>query len=269
MTGWTTQAVLAAAAAWTWTPAGSTTVAPGDYELTMFPGHLRASFPVEVQWSRSERPVAELVGEIAGHVRSFGHGEVYWMVSDATRPAGTEAELARRGAALVETCQVMAWDLTGGVPELGPSPGVRTEVVDGEAALRAADVVNTEVWGDGQPLREAAFAITLAEVRRGLAGWSGFRVVGYLDGEPASYGGCTLVDGVARLWGAGTRAKLRGRGAYRAVLARRLALAREHGATLALVKGRVETSAPILSRAGFTVYGEQRCYRLDVSGGTT
>lgn len=39
-------------------------------------------------------------------------------------------------------------------------------------------------------------------------------------------------------------------------------LARAHGATLALVKGRVETSVPILRRAGFTVYGEDRCYRL-------
>ena len=30
---------------------------------------------------------------------------------------------------------------------------------------------------------------------------------------------------------------------------------------LALVKGRVETSGPILRRAGFTAYGDERCYR--------
>jgi hypothetical protein len=42
-------------------------------------------------------------------------------------------------------------------------------------------------------------------------------------------------------------------------------LAREHGATLALVKGRVLTSAPILLRAGFADYGEERCYWLPVT----
>ena len=48
------------------------------------------------------------------------------------------------------------------------------------------------------------------------------------------------------------------------MLAERLRLAREHGATLALVKGRVLTSAPILLRAGFADYGEERCYWLPV-----
>jgi hypothetical protein len=43
-----------------------------------------------------------------------------------------------------------------------------------------------------------------------------------------------------------------------------MAVARERDATLALVKGRVETSAPILRRAGFALYGEERCYRLDL-----
>ena len=38
-----------------------------------------------------------------------------------------------------------------------------------------------------------------------------------------------------------TLAASRGRGSYRAVLAERLRLAREHGATLALVKGRILT----------------------------
>jgi hypothetical protein len=34
------------------------------------------------------------------------------------------------------------------------------------------------------------------------------------------------------------------------------------------VKGRVETSAPILRRAGFRGYGEERSYRLALDGGT-
>ena len=42
-------------------------------------------------------------------------------------------------------------------------------------------------------------------------------------------------------------------------------LARAHGATLALVKGRAETSGPILLRAGFAEYDEERCYWLPLS----
>ena len=49
------------------------------------------------------------------------------------------------------------------------------------------------------------------------------------------------------------------------MLAERLRLARDHGATIALVKGRIETSGPILLRAGFTDYGEERCYWLPIT----
>ena len=86
-----------------------------------------------------------------------------------------------------------------------------------------------------------------------------------MGGEPVSTGGCTLAGDVAQLWGAITLPASRGYGAYRAVLAERLRLAREHGATLVMVKGRSLPSAPILFRAGFTDYGEQRCYWLPVS----
>jgi hypothetical protein len=103
------------------------------------------------------------------------------------------------------------------------------------------------------------------EAVRDLAAWSSFRVLASVRGEPASVGGCTLRGEVAQLWGAVTLREYRRRGAYRAVLAERLRLARAHGATLALVKGRVETSGPILLRAGFTGYGEERCYWLPLT----
>ncbi len=54
----------------------------------------------------------------------------------------------------------------------------------------------------------------------------------------------------------------RGRGIYRALLAARLEYAVRHGATMALVKGRVETSGPILRRAGFAAHGQERSYRV-------
>jgi predicted acetyltransferase len=88
--------------------------------------------------------------------------------------------------------------------------------------------------------------------------------VAYVDGEPACSGGCTVVDEVARLWGAATRPHVRGRGAYRALLAERLRRAAQLGATVGLVKGVVDTSGPILRRLGFTGYGYERRYRLDL-----
>ena len=86
-----------------------------------------------------------------------------------------------------------------------------------------------------------------------------------VDGQPVTTGGCTLAGEVAQLWGGMTLPASRGRGSYRAVLAERLRLAREHGATLALVKGRILTSGPTLLRAGFADYGQERCYWLPVS----
>jgi hypothetical protein len=70
---------------------------------------------------------------------------------------------------------------------------------------------------------------------------------------------------VARLWGGGVVPEARGRGAYRAVLAERLRYACEQGATLALVKGRVETSGPVLRRAGFAAHGQERSYVLTLA----
>jgi GNAT superfamily N-acetyltransferase len=120
------------------------------------------------------------------------------------------------------------------------------------------------VWDEHRDWTAADVTAELAGIRGSLAAWSDFQVVVYADGEPAATGGCGLVGDVARLWGAGARTKFRGRGIYRMLLAARLALAREHGATLALVKGRVATSGPILRRAGFTGYSEERSYCLPV-----
>lgn len=92
----------------------------------------------------------------------------------------------------------------------------------------------------------------------------GVVVVAYLDGRPVGTSGLTLTDDrVARLWGGGVLEDARGRGAYRAMLDARLRWAVERGARMALVKGRVQTSGPILARAGFAPFGEERSWLLD------
>lgn len=88
--------MLAAAAAWAWVPLDATQVLTGDYQLVSYPAHYSIA-PVRVLWSRSTRPVGELISEIAGHALAWGHREVEWDISAATRPASTEAELLSRG----------------------------------------------------------------------------------------------------------------------------------------------------------------------------
>jgi Acetyltransferase (GNAT) family len=127
----------------------------------------------------------------------------------------------------------------------------------------AASAVTVQGWERTEP-DDVELASQLDEAIGDLATWSSFRVVAFIGGQPVSTGGCSLAGEVAQLWGAVTLPAARGRGSYRTVLAERLRLAGEHGATLALVKGRVLTSAPILLRAGFADYGEERCYWLPI-----
>ena len=65
-----------------------------------------------------------------------------------------------------------------------------------------------------------------------------------------------------RLWGGAVVPEARDTGVYRALLDHRLRAGVAAGCRMALVKGRVETSAPVLLRAGFQQYGEVRAYRL-------
>ncbi len=151
--------------------------------------------------------------------------------------------------------------MTNGLPKVGDDLGLHGVLVADEPTLRAADAVSKEVWA-GEGLTEETVAKRLTELSQPISARGSFSVVAYVGDEPAATGGCTLAGEVARLWGAATRPDLRGRGAYRAVLLKRLDVARQHGATLGLVKGRVETSGPILRRIGLKAYGQERLLEL-------
>lgn len=267
MTKWTADAVRAAAAAWIWVPPDAQQVVTSEYQLIAYPSHY--VHPTKVAWSKTERPPAQVIAEVLRQVRAWGRDRVYWWVSADTEPAATEPVLLEHGATLADTVQVLAYNLAGGMPELDlpvrtkpDQPGPQAELVRDERTLRASHLVSEEVWDEHRDWSEAEFAADLAGVREALGSWSDFQVIVFVDGQPAATGGCGLVGSAARLWGAGTLPEFRRRGAYRQLLFTRIATAREHGATLALVKGRVATSGPILRRAGFTPYGEERCYCL-------
>jgi hypothetical protein len=249
-----------------WRPDGSIEVLADGYRLIRYPDWaLDPSLPAaQVTWSRTGRPAAEVIDEVTVRVRRWGLPGVAWWVSDATRPASTEARLRELGGTRIDAVQILARKLDGDLPDLAVPADVSVELVDDERTFRAASMVTVRGWGRKEPTG-AALARDFAEAIGDLETWSSFRVLASVRGQPASVGGCTLRGEVAQLWGAVTLREHRHRGGYRAVLAERLRLARAHGATLTLVKGRVETSGPILLRAGFAEYAEERCYWLAVT----
>ena len=266
MSSWTAQRVLDAAAATEFVPEGAIEVRTDDYRLVRHPDWVLGPTlgAAQVTWSRTTRPLDRVIDEVAGHVRGWNLPGVAWWVSAASQPAGTEEALRARGAGLIDAVQVLARELGGDLPRPGLPGDVVAELVRDERTFRAASAVTVQGWQRAEP-DEAETAQQLGEALQDLATWSSFRVVAFVEGEPVSTGGCTLAGEVAQLWGAVTLSASRGRGAYRAALAERLRLARDHGATLAMVKGRGLTSAPILLRAGFADYGEERCYWLPLS----
>ena len=259
----TPQRVLDAATIMEWQPDDGIEVLTEDYRLIRYPDWaLDPSFPAaQVTRSRSGRPVGELIEEVLAYVRGWGLLGVAWWVSAASRPEDTEEQLRARGGTRIDAVQILARELTEPLPDLGVPADVSVQLVEDERAFLAASQITVRGWGRKEP-DEASLAQDLAKAISDLATWTNFRVLASVAGAPACTGGATLNDELAQLWGAVTLPAFRRRGSYRAVLAERLRLARDYGAELALVKGRVETSGPILLRAGFTDYGEERCYWL-------
>ena len=266
MSSWTPRRVLDALVAVEWSPDGATEVLTDDYRLIRYPDWaLDPAFPAaQVTRSRTGRAVAEILDEVAVRVRRWHLPGVAWWVSSETAPPDTEAVLRARGGTRIDAVRILARELDSDPADLAVPGDVTVELVAGERAFLAASMITARGWGRKDPAGDA-LAREFAKTVRDLETWSSFRILASVAGEPAACGGCTLHAEVAHLHGAVTLREYRRRGAYRAVLAERLRLARSRGATLALVKGRVETSGPILLRAGFTEYDEERCYWLPVS----
>lgn len=263
---WDPPTVLAAAAEWSWVPPDAECVVTDVTDVTLTRWPAWAQGRVVLTGLTSTRAPEDVLRAAVEQARAWGSDTLGIWVSANSTPDLTDL-LIERGARLEDTVDVLARGLEPGLPEALERDGRvvvrRVTDVDG---LRDADRVDTAVWGQ-QPLDDDRLAenarTLLADDSREL------RVVAYQDGEPVASAGVTFAAAprpglgtVARLWGAGTVPDRRGRGAYRAVLAERLRLAAVAGASLALVKGRVSSSARILRKAGFERYGEENYYRL-------
>ncbi|GAA0622251.1 hypothetical protein HPO96_28460 [Kribbella sandramycini] len=246
--------VLKAAAEWVFVPPDAEDIVTAEYRLILYPD--RAS----VQWSRAERPFAELLAEV--RERSTAYDKLRWWVDARTAPSDTAEALLRNGFRQIEELEILACDVTD-VEALAERLEVPSDVqvraaADLETIQRAA-AVDTEIFGWSGPTQRA-LELEFAAVTRGER--SSPRFVAEIDGELVASSGYTLMGDIVGLWGAGVLEKARGRGVYRALIAARCRAARADGAELALVTARTTTSAPTLRRAGFAVHGTKRCYEL-------
>lgn len=179
---------------------------------------------------------------------------------DTSDQASLEALLRRRGATVELSHEVLGLDL--GEDIVGTTDErLRAELVHRPEQWRWAMQVAQQVWGGPEPTAEA-LAEAEQELSKPITERREFQVLVRTEHEPVATGGVTLAGRVARLWGACTTPKWRGFGAYRATVGARLAEARRHGATLGLAKALSDTSAPILTRLGFTHYGSTRTFAL-------
>lgn len=246
-------------AAWVWYPDDATVVETADWLLVRWPDYY--GYPPSLMRFRPTGDVGASLEKAAEQACAWNADRLTCTVAlDA--PEGFEELLLAGGATAYETADVFALDLGRGLPQLAVPEGAELRWRVDPVTVRAGAEVGREAFGEGAVLPEEKVMALADEYAADFDEGRGGSVVGYLDGRPVAIGGVTVAGATARLWGGGVRPEARGRGAYRAVLDARLRYAVDHGATMALVKGRVETSGPILRRAGFTAYGQERSYRL-------
>ena len=256
------EAVAAASREWVWVPETAVTVETPEYLLARMPDW----FDVQLELLRldPERPVGDVVDEVIARARELGGPEVNCWAKLHNDPS-VDAVLLARGGVLDETLDVLALDLTDGLPDVGPwDQRIDVRWVTDAATARDHHEVGMVVFG-GEMAPDDELERAAADGRRQLPAGEGGAVVAYLDGVPVGAGGIAQPGDVARLWGGSVREEARGLGVYRALLDARLRYGRDHGATMALVKGRIQTSGPILRRAGFERYGEERSYLVPLA----
>jgi GNAT superfamily N-acetyltransferase len=232
------------------------------YRITLQPDYPIPG-PNSVAWIRCRPEEAEgVIGEVRAIVAPR-HLPMMWTLDPDTEPSDFPERLAAHDVfPELHSPEVQVMVLGIAAPLATPViPGLelRDALADAET-FRQADAVNAEAFRDSE--RDPA----AQERRRANQLASGNRrvVLATVHGEPAGSAGLTLFppDG-AIINGGAVRPRFRGLGVYRAMVAARLAMAREAGVEGLTVWGG-PMSAPILSRLGFQAVGWRRFY-LDTS----
>lgn len=195
-----------------------------------------------------ERTIDELLVEVRGRSAT-----TRWYTDPRTRPADTDARLARRG---FEATALRAMGIAPSV-RFAPAPGVVIEPLSA-ANVDAYVDVNLRGWG----MVEAERSLETQAYRDALGVATSHYVLARLDGEPVGTAGLYLRDGYGYLVGGQVLEAARGRGVYRALVSARLRLLRDRGDGYAVTIAREDTAAPRLERLGFESLYPCACWQV-------
>ncbi len=206
--------------------------------------------------------VDQVLAEVRELVKQRGRRNVQWEIGSAARPPGLVDMLLQRGLVPHEHDDYAVALVLRSAPPPGPP----------EMTARA--VSSLEEFTAGCAVQHIAFGMTpeqVAEDAKHLARrWrDGSRVMHavWLDGRIVAAGTCVPTEHGLHLHGGATHPDVRGRGAYRALLAARWAEAVTRGTPVLLTQGGSQ-SLPILERAGFERVGHVHMLvdRFDADG---
>ena len=237
------------------------------YHLTLQPD-LPAAGPNSVAFIRcAQDEVDDMVREVHALVAPR-RLPLMWTLDPGTKPPDLAARLSAHGVVPDphgESFDVMVLPATAG-PVGGDVAGLEIlDALSSPEAFRDADAVSGEAFRSALARDTRGYPEQL-ERRRAAQRAAGNRFVllATVDGEPAGTAGLTLrPPGGAILNGGAVRAKFRGRGVYRAMVAARLDIVRRAGLPGVSVWGG-DMSGPILKKLGFVTVGWRKFY-LDTS----
>jgi GNAT superfamily N-acetyltransferase len=189
---------------------------------------------------------ASAVAEQVAYVRATGV-QLEWKLFGHDRPAGLASILERAGfvADEPETLMVLELDAVAGFEDVASVDGVEIRRVVDAGGVDDFVGVSTEAFGRDDVWKVPEYVRMLDDPTMML-------FVAYRDGRAVSSGRLNVPEGrlFASMWGGSTLTEYRGRGIYRALVARRADEARRRGFRYLTTDAR-ETSRPILERVGF------------------
>ncbi len=209
-----------------------------------------------VSWSRLDGLDADAV--IAGEIERLSGlcNEWEWKHYSHDRPADLPRRLLEAGFEAGQLETVLVAETAALALEEELPPGVELELIADWQGARSLVEMQDAVFGRGVPgMAERLLAGIEAEPPTTIG------VAAVAEGSYVAGGRLELEPGsdFAGLWGGATAAPWRGRGIFRALVARRAALAAERGYRFLHVDA-LPTSRPILERLGFVILARTTPY---------
>jgi GNAT superfamily N-acetyltransferase len=221
---------------------------------------LTGAFNFISSWSLTRETAAGAVARQAAHFRGRGE-DLRWRVYGHDLPKELPAFLAENGFRPSPPGTLMFMDLAEDLCG-APPDGVAVTRVRSESDLDAFVEASDAAFPGGQATRQrAVYADNLDDDRIVLfLAWIGDVAVASarLDLAGGPFG---------MLYGGGVAPAYRGRGAYRALVAARVAEARRRGVKYLGTEAR-ETSRPILEQLGFAPFDSETTWELDLTSGS-